>query len=542
MAVPKVLQYFIDKVLPAKDFVLFQWLMAGLAVLIGAMLAMQMIQSLLQRTISEHAAKDMHLSIFRHLRKLGFAYYEQHPVGETLSLFNTEVAAVQRLFNNYFPGMIRNIFFLAISLGLLLSIHAGLSLLILPGFLSYYLVSPHIERKASTLDRESMQVRTETDKKVYDSIVGVTELRAHPVARKWDFDRFMTMQGNASSKQFQQNVYSYLRGSVRQLSVNIGLITVFAFGIVLVREQSITVGQFVAFALYYSTVTFQMTRIVTNMTEQRMLMFQALRIYEFMKQTPAITEVEAPVEPARIRGAIAFRHVKFGYTPERPTINDFHIEIVPGERIAVVGTSGNGKSTIVKLLGRFYDPTDGDILLDGTSISRMSLSRLRDAIGFVFQETYLFGSSVRENIRFGNPEATDEEVVQAAKTAFAHDFIMELPQGYDTPVGERGNKLSGGQKQRLAIARMIVKNPVIIVLDEATSALDSISEKEVLEALGKLTEGRTTIAIAHRLSTIRDYDRIVVLEEGAIREIGDYETLMENKGPFYWLAAGKEGP
>lgn len=241
LAVPKVLQYFIDKVLPAKDLVLFQWLLAGLSALIGVMLALQMVQNLLQRTISEQAAKDMQLSIIRHLRKLGYAYYEQHPVGETLSLFNTEVAAVQRLFNHYFPRMLRDVFFLAISLGLLISIHAGLSFLIVPGVLSYYLVGPYIARKAAVYDQESVKVRAETDKKSYDSIVSVTELRASPEARKWDFDRFMEMQGKANGKQFQQNVYAYMRGGFRNLSVHIGLILVFAFGIALVRSQSVSV-------------------------------------------------------------------------------------------------------------------------------------------------------------------------------------------------------------------------------------------------------------------------------------------------------------
>ncbi len=540
LAIPKVLQYFIDHALPAEDVVLFQWLMAGLALLIGVMLAVQMAHNLLQRNVSERAAKDMHLSIFRHLRALGFAYYERHPVGETLSFFNTEVESVQRLLNHYFPNLIRGVFFLAVSLWLLLSIHVGLSMLILPGILAYYLVGPRIERKASLLDRESRLARTETDKKMYDSIAGLTELRAHPAATDWDFRRFVAMQKKASAKQLQQNLYSYLRGSVRQLSVNIGLVAVFAIGIPLVRDQAITVGQFVAFALYYATVTYQLTGIVTNLTEQRLLIAQATRLYEFKKLRPAVPEPELPVEPERIRGAVSFRHVRFGYSPERPTIEDFDLEIAPGERIAIVGASGNGKSTIVKLLGRFYDPDDGEIRLDGPPIRTMSLSRLRDAVGFVFQETYLFGASVRDNIRFGNPEASDEEIEQAAKTAFAHEFIKELPQGYDTPLGERGVKLSGGQKQRIAIARMLVKNPAIIVLDEATSALDNVSEKEVLQALGRLTTGRTTIAIAHRLSTIRDYDRIAVLERGAIREIGDYDTLMQARGLFYRLAAGEE--
>ncbi len=203
-----------------------------------------------------------------------------------------------------------------------------------------------------------------------------------------------------------------------------------------------------------------------------------------------------------------------------------------------MGASGNGKSTVLKLLDRFYDPQEGDITLEGVSLKNLSLSQLRNSIGYVFQETYLFGSSIKENIRFGNPDATDEEVIQAAKAAYAHEFIMETEQQYETLVGERGIKLSGGQKQRIAIARMFIKNPAILLLDEATSALDNVSEAYIKKALDQLSKGRTTIAIAHRISTIMDYDKIVYVQDGKAAEIGTYEELIRRKGLFYELVEG----
>ena len=301
------------------------------------------------------------------------------------------------------------------------------------------------------------------------------------------------------------------------------------------RSNLLSVGEFVAFMLYFTQAVHRITSIVTEITEQRILMHQAQRLYHLMHLKPDIEEPSNPRRLDRILGQIEFQNISFHY-PDAPNIvENFNLRIEAKERVALVGASGNGKSTILKLLCRFYDPQNGDIMIDGVSIRELSLEQLRQSIGFVFQETYLFGASVKENIRFGNPEATDEDVVAAAKAAFAHDFIVELENGYDTLVGERGVKLSGGQKQRISIGRMFIKNPPMIVLDEATSALDNTSERYVQEALNRLLEGRTTIAVAHRLSTIQSYERIVLMNEGRIVEMGTYEQLMERQGEFYRL-------
>ncbi len=281
-----------------------------------------------------------------------------------------------------------------------------------------------------------------------------------------------------------------------------------------------------------------MTAVVTEITEQRVLMYQAEKLYTFMNLQPAVAEPEHPVEAAAIKGSLQFSQVKFGYQPDRPVLEAFNLTVPSGAKVALVGSSGSGKSTVIKLAGRFYDADQGDILLDGISVRRLSFDVLRNSFGYVFQETYLFGSSVKENIRFGRPDASDEDVMEAAKAACAHDFIMELPEGYDTYVGERGIRLSGGQKQRIAIARMFIKNPRVILLDEATSALDNESEAIVQEALDRLMKGRTLLAVAHRLSTIRNFDLIAVMKDGRVLEQGTYEQLMAEQGHFYRLANG----
>ncbi|HZG57233.1 ABC transporter ATP-binding protein [Paenibacillus sp.] len=319
-----------------------------------------------------------------------------------------------------------------------------------------------------------------------------------------------------------------------------GGVATFAVGIVLVRDGAMSVGEFTVYALFYFRVMYNLTGIVTLMTEQRILLQQTATLYDFVHRRPAVEEADEPVALERIAGAFRFEDVRFGYPGRPDVVRGFSLDVRPGEKLALVGTSGGGKSTILKLVARFYDPDEGDIRLDGVPLRSLSLGQLREAIGYVFQETYLFGSSVRDNIRFGRPDAPEEDIVAAAKAAFAHDFIAALPDGYDTIVGERGVKLSGGQKQRIAIARMFVKNPSVVLLDEATSALDSVSEQEVQRALDSLLAGRTTIAVAHRLSTVRGFDRIAVVEEGRCAEIGSYDELLERRGFFYRLLEGQQ--
>lgn len=539
LAVPKFIQYFIDTIVPEGRVQPFYWMLAGITSLIILLIVAQTKQNQLQRNLQERAARDLQLSIFRQLRKLGFAYSERHPVGETLSFLNTEVTAVQDMYRQVFPYMLNGIIFSVVSVGLMLSTSVHLTMIVLPSFLLYYILGPYLEKKASLSGKLMATHRIAENRKVYESVSAQTEMRAYG-AEQWDSGRYTEAVARHNTSMIRTYWFAYWRGTNRRLSYYAGGICIFAYGYYLVGQNSLTVGAFISFLLYYFNAMHRLTIVVTNITEQRLLMFQAERLYDFVHLQPSVALADVPVELEQVYGKVEFRDVYFNYTPGQQVLEKFTLSVPAGSRVALVGSSGSGKSTALKMVGRFYDPSQGEIRLDSVPIHELSFDTLRNAIGYVFQETYLFGTTVMENIRFGNPDASDEAVIAAATAACAHAFIMELPDGYDTAVGERGIKLSGGQKQRIAIARMFVKQPSVILLDEATSALDNVSESGVQEALERLMKGRTIIAVAHRLSTIQDFDMIVVMDQGRVAESGTYSQLMEARGLFYRLSEGKD--
>lgn len=523
--------------LPQADRTLFYRLILILLAVVIIVISMGMLQNLVRRQLQEKTARDVQYSIFQHLRKLGFAYYEQHPVGQTLSLLNTEVAALQSLYRQHFPAFIDGLLFSVISITLMVATSPQLSVIVLPCFLLYYIFGPALERKASVSGKIMAEHRVQENQKVYESISALTELRAFS-AEKWDLTRYLQKIRAFNLSMIKTYWYAYLRGTNRRITYNIGGVAIFIYGYYLLQRNDISVGEFVSFLMYYFTAMHRLTVVVTNITEQKVLMYQTERLYRFIKLKPQVEEVQKARSLDKIQGKIEFQNVSFAYHAQQPVLANLSLTIHPGERVAFVGASGSGKSTLLKLIGRFYDPDEGLITFDGVPCRELSFEALRNALGFVFQETYVFGSSVKDNIRFGKPGASDDEVISAAKAAYAHDFITKLPEGYDTLVGERGVKLSGGQKQRLAIARMFIHNPAVVLLDEATSALDNTSEAEVQKALDTLLKGRTVIAVAHRLTTVKDFDLIVVMEAGRAAEIGTYEQLMELRGAFYRLSSG----
>lgn len=538
LSVPKFIQHFINNLLPTKNIKAFLWLLVVLAGMVIMMIIANIFRNRLQRIVQERAARDLQFSLFDHLRKLGFSYYERNPVGNTLSLFNSEVTAVQQIYHKYFPGLVITGVTFVLSAILMLSIHVTLSLVVIPCFLSYYLIGPYFEKRAAMLGQEAQAKRIRFHKKIYDTVTALLELRVYR-GKDWDLHQGLERQKEMHETVTKLYFMSYARGLVRRVSVQLGAVAVFAYGAYLLTQDAINTGSLVAFMFFYFRLMQDMTYIVTMTSEQKVLMNQVDKLYDFIVEKPDVEECNTPIKLNSIEGNISFKQVYFHYPSQPELIKSFSLDIQSGESIALVGTSGNGKSTLLKLVGRFYDPQGGEITLDGISLRELSLKQVREFMGFVFQETYLFGTSIQDNIRFGLPNATDAEVIAAAKSAYAHDFIQQFPQGYETFVGERGVKLSGGQQQRISIARMFIKNPRIILLDEATSALDNVSEWEVQQALNKLFEGRTTIAIAHRLSTVKNFDRIVVVDNGAIAEVGTYEDLIEQRGTLYRLVEGE---
>ncbi|MBJ8030426.1 ABC transporter ATP-binding protein [Bacillus cereus group sp. N21] len=537
LAIPKLIQYIIDTILPLQDKKQLGYVFFIMFGLVSISILLSAVRNLWQRQLIEKSSRDSQFAAFKQLRDLGFAYFEQHSVGETLSFMNTQMQAVQKIYRQYLPTTIEHTIFTLVSLCFMLQISVLLTLIIVPSFLFYYIFGPFLERKASTYSRTNAQTFQSLQKKLYESLASMGENRTSGHVG-WDLKRVQNLHSQLKTNYEKAIFFAYLRGTNRRLSYYIGAIATFLCGALLVQNGSLSTGEFVAYILYYFSAMHILTSIVTAITEQRMLMYQIEPLYLFMQRIPEVIEPTEPTSISNVLGEITFSNVGFGYSKRPCVLQEFNLKIKAGERVALVGKSGGGKSTVLKLIGRFYDPQQGNIYLDSINLRDLSFAQLRDSIGFVFQETYLFNTSIKENIRFGNPDATDAEIYEAAKLSHCHEFIMQLDKGYDTHIGERGFKLSGGQKQRIAIARMIVKNPSIVVLDEATSALDNISEKEVQSAFNKLLINRTVITIAHRLSTIKDFDRIVFIEEGKIIESGSWQELMEQRGRFYKLASG----
>lgn len=538
--VPSLIRQFVDDLLPNRNVRLFWVLVGVLALLAIVLLGVKMAQTLLQRRVQEEASQALQLDLFRHMRKLGFAYYEQQPAGKTIALLNTEAASVQKMYRQLLPGMVEALFFSAVSMCLMIGYSWKLTLLCVPFFLLYYALAPAVERRAAAASKGLAGARIITNQKAYETVSALQELRANS-AERWDLERYMQTVEGWNRSLIRTYFFNYFRFSIRTATNYLGALTLFAAGVYMVRAHQLSIGTFIAFFLYYTGAINQMTRLIQTIADQRIVIHQAERLQSFLSAKPLVTELSVAVAlPAPVRGGLVFEQVSFGYSPDRPQLRDIEFRIAPGERVAVVGESGSGKSTLFKLISRFYDPCQGRVLLDDVPIDSLSFESLRGSIGMVLQETYLFGQSIGDNIRFGRPEASDEEVIAAAEAACAHEFIQALPNGYHTAVGERGNQLSGGQKQRIALARALLQQPAVLLLDEATSALDNQTERKVMIGLDKMTQGRTVIAIAHRLSTIQNFDRILVFEQGKLVEAGVYEELIQSGGRFAQLAAREE--
>lgn len=539
IAIPKFIQVMVDEVLPSSNISRYQDILGILIGVIAIVIFATIMKHVIDRKVQEWVAGDMQLGVFQKMRGLGYSFYEKYPVGEIYSLFHTEVEAIQKITRHYLPTIIQYAITFAVTFMFMAMLNWQLSLVFIPGILIYYLIGPYFERKSAEYAQRLAVSHSELNKSQYDSISALLELRAYG-QEKWNLEQLLEKDRQTAAINSIFFKFINYRGAFRRVAVYFSGILMFLCGYYFVFKGLITIGEFIAFTILYYKVMFDLTILITNLTEQRVLLHQTIRLYHFMELAPDVVEVENPVLLPEVRGAIEFQNVRFGYTPSLDVVKYINLSIKPGEKVALVGASGHGKSSLIKLLARFYDPNEGAVYLDGVNLRKLSFKQLRESIGYVFQETYLYGGTVKDNIRFGNENATDEDIIAAASAASAHDFIIQLPQGYDTVIGERGNRLSGGQRQRISIARMILKNPAIIVLDEATSALDHENEAEVKKALDQLFHGRTIIAVAHRISTIKEYDKIVVVEHGEIAEVGTYDRLLEGKGAFYQLLMGEK--
>lgn len=478
--------------------------------------------------------RDMRRDLFRHLQKLSFGFYDKNKSGQLLSRLTSDLSEVNGFAGNApndiiicgltMVGTMVILVYMNPMLGSLIAI-----LLLLKAVHTVF-VNLRM-KKAFFANRIAMG---EVSAKAAESINGVRLIKAFAGERS-DMAQFMEKADAylaTSKKSFK--ITSYFVGSMIFFSnfINVAILVV---GGLLINKGLMSFGELVAFFLYVGLFMKPLMQLLGFIQIYQRGMAGFKRFYELLQEKPEIVDAPGAKSCPPCKGNITFDNVSFAYADGRPVIRGLSLNVAAGETVAFVGATGAGKTTIASLLLRFYEPQSGRILLDGCDIRELTQESLRRQIGLVQQDVFLFGDSVRYNIAYAKPDATADEVQAAAKAAAADEFIQKLPAGYDTEVGERGVKLSGGQKQRLAIARVFLKNPPIVVLDEATSALDNITEQQIQRELDELAVGRTTLIIAHRLSTIRHADKIVVLDEGKAVECGTHEELLARKGHYFAL-------
>ena len=385
------------------------------------------------------------------------------------------------------------------------------------------------------MTRKRSQALADVQSYLHERVTGISVIKSFALEDK-EQERFDGTNGNFLDKALDHTRWNAKAFAVVNTITDVAPLLVISYAGYQVINGDLSVGVMVAFIAYIDRLYNPLRRLVNASTSLTQSFASMDRVFELMEEPYDIKDKSGAKTLPHIAGEIQFDHVGFSYgEDEEPVLRDVNFTVKPGETVALVGMSGGGKSTIVSLIPRFYDVTAGSIRIDGHDLRDIQIKSLRDQIGLVLQDSILFSDSVKSNIMMGKPDATDEEVIAAAKAANAHDFIESLPDGYDTTVGERGVKLSGGQKQRIAIARVFLKNPPLLILDEATSALDLESEALIQDSLERLASDRTTVIVAHRLSTITHADKIFVIDHGELKEVGSHEELMAQQGIYYNL-------
>ena len=478
---------------------------------------------------------DMRRDLFEHLQKLPFSYYDHTKIGQLMARITSDLFDVTEFAHHYPEEYFIAALKIVVSFVILANTNLLLTLIIFSLLPVMLLCTMYFNTRMRRAFKKSRNQIGELNAQVEDSLLGVRVVKSF-ANESIEEEKFS--QGNGRFLDIKKEQYFYMAGfnSMTRIFDGLMYVAVLVAGALFMIAGRITAGDLMAYLLYVTALLTSIRRIVEFTEQFQRGMTGIERFIEVIDAPVDIKNAPAALPLGDVHGDIAFEHVSFHYSDdEHCVLSDINLHVHPGDSVALVGPSGGGKSTLCNLIPRFYDVTAGRILIDGKDIRNLTLDSLRRNVGVVQQDVYLFAGSVYENIAYGRPGATREEVAEAARLAGAHDFIMEFPDGYDTYVGERGARLSGGQKQRISIARVFLKNPPILILDEATSALDNESERIVQQSLEQLARGRTTFTIAHRLTTIRGAQLILVLTEDGIAEQGTHAELMEKGGLYHRL-------
>ena len=535
LASPFLLRGIIDDALPKRDTTLLALLALGMIAVAVVSTVVGVYQTLLSTTVGQRIMRDLRVAVYSHLQRMSLAFFTRTRTGEVQSRIANDIGGMQAIVTSTATSIVSNTTVVVASAVAMLAMDVRLALLsfvLLPGTVWINRRVGSMRRRLTTERQRRLAAMTS---QVQESLSISGVLLGRSMGRSPELtERFATDASGLAELEVRSQMAGKWQQSVISITfAAVPAVTYWLGGL----GTTVSIGTLVAFTTLQSSLFNPLNALLRTGVQVQSSLALFARIFEYLDLPVDITERVHPVPLDIVRGDVRFTDVSFAYEPGAPTLTGVTVDVPAGSTLAVVGATGSGKTTLGYLLARLYDVDGGSVSIDGVDVRDLSLATLAATVGVVSQDPYLLHASIAENLRFAAPDASDADLVAAARAARIHDLIASLPEGYDTVVGERGYRFSGGEKQRLAIARTVLRNPPVLVLDEATSALDTRTEREVQVALDELSAGRTTVTVAHRLSTVRDADRIAVLDHGRVVELGSHDELVAGGGRYAELVA-----